>query len=350
MSNETKKKEGLGLPQTKGSFQIKGLVLGTLKDNFYTEKLTKTDKPWRAVNFGVQFKEDSTIYVGLNGMEKDYVYFSKKSEEKGKKADVEKVVWRDRFKFTENPTYKDYQLIGINVGVKKTKDAKGNDVNDKKRLTEYDACKEIADNLKDGQTVFVKGTIEYGTYNDKHTTKFVPSQVSLAADIDFNAEDFKPIADFTQYIVFTGITPNEDKTRANVSAKIVNFDTVEDVEFIITDMNLAKLFNKNLKPYTGIKVWGNIVVERDTEKIESTDCWGTENNMEKINSPTIRELVITGADPESIDTKTYTEAAIDSAIEKVKVEKKAEKDFGGKSNDTWGSVGSTVDDDEDAGW
>ena len=70
MANETKKKEGLGLPQTKGSFQTKGKVLGTAKDNFYTEKLTKTDKPWRAVNFGVQFNEDATVYIGLNGMEK----------------------------------------------------------------------------------------------------------------------------------------------------------------------------------------------------------------------------------------------------------------------------------------
>jgi hypothetical protein len=349
MANETKKKEGLGLPQTRGSFQVIGKVLGTAKDSFYTEKLTKTDKPWRAVNFGVQFNDNATVYLGLNGMEKENVVFSKKSEEAGKKSETVKVAWKERFKFKENPANKDYQLIGVNVGVTKVKDAKGNDVNDKKHLVEYDACKEIADNLKDNQTVFVRGTIDYSTYNNKYMTKFVPSQVSLAKDIDFSAEDFVPMADFTQFIVFTGITPNEDKTKATLAAKIVNFETVEDAEFVITDMNLAKVFNKNLKPYTGIKVWGNIAVEKDTEEVEATDCWGTKNDMEKINAPTIRELVITGADPETIDTKTYTEDAIDKAIEKVKATKTADNDFG-KSGDSWGSVGNTDDSDTDAGW
>ena len=339
---ETKKK-GLGLPQTRGSFQVRGKVTGTSRENFYTEKLTKTDKPWRQVTFGAQFDKDSTIYLSLNGMERDNVWFSKKAE--NGKVDTEEVAWKDRFTFAKEG----YSLIGVNVGVKKVKDDKGNDVNDKKRLTEYDACKEISDNLVDDKTVFVRGSIEYGSYKDKHTTKFVPNQVSLAKDIDFEAEDFSALADFTQVIVFMGITPNEDKTKATVAAKIINYNSVEDAEFIITDMNLANVFRKNLKPYTSIKVWGNISVEKDTTEVETTDCWGAANSMERVNTPTIRELIITGADPETIDTTTYTEAEIDKAIENAKVSKNAEKDFG-NSTDGWGSVGSSADDDEDCGW
>ena len=60
--------------------------------------------------------------------------------------------------------------------------------------------------------------------------------------MDFEAEDFNALADFTQVIVFTGITPNEDKTRATVAAKIINYDSVEDAEFIITDMNSSSPF------------------------------------------------------------------------------------------------------------
>ena len=150
-------------------------------------------------------------------------------------------------------------------------------------------------------------------------------------------------------IVFTGITPNEDKTRATVAAKIVNYDSVEDAEFIITDMNLANVFRKNLKPYTSIKVWGNISVEKDTTEVETTDCWGSANNMERVNTPTVRELIITGADPDTIDTTTYAESEIDKAIEASKASKNAEKDFG-NSTDGWGSVGNSVDDDEDCGW
>ena len=346
MATDTKKK-GLGLPQTRGSFQVRGKVTGTKRDNFYTEKLTKSDKPWRSVAFGIQYDKDSTIFASLNGMERDSVYFSRREDKaKGIAKDTKEVPWRDRFTFAE----KDYNLIGVNVGVTKTKDEKGNDVNDKKRLTDYDACKEIGDNLVDDKTVFVKGNIEYGSYQNKHTTKFVPSQVSLAKDIDFEDEDFAPLADFTQVIVFTDIKQNEDKTKATVAAKIVNFDTVEDAEFVINDMNLARVFKKNLKPYSSIKVWGNITVVKNVEEVTTIDCWGTENKMEKQNAPTIRELVITGADPETIDSSTYSESEIDKAIETMKASKNAEKDFGG-STEGWGSVQNSTDaDDMDCGW
>jgi hypothetical protein len=184
MADATKKK-GLGLPQTKGSFQVRGRVDGTQKEKFYIEKLTSSNKPWRSVSFGVQFADEKSIYVGLNGMEKEKVWFSKKGED-GAKPETKEVPWKDRFSFAEEG----FSLIGTNIGVKKVLDAKGNEVNDRKRLTEYDACKEISDNLKDGSTVFVKGAIEFSQYNGKHSTKFVPSQVSLGKDIDFNAEDF----------------------------------------------------------------------------------------------------------------------------------------------------------------
>ena len=71
--------------------------------------------------------------------------------------------------------------------------------------------------------------------------------------------------------------------------------------------------------------------------------------MDKVNAPTIRELVITGADPETIDTTTYTEAEIDKAIEAAKASKNAEKDFGG-STEGWGSVANSDTADDECGW
>ena len=339
------KKKGIDLPQTRGTFQVRGKVVGTQKDNFYVEKLTKTNKPWRSASFGIEFNPGSTMYVGLNGMERDVVKFFKRDEET-KKSISKDVPWKDRFTFNEEG----YRLMGVNVGVEKVKDEKGNDVNNKKTLVEFDAAKEISDHLVDDKTVFVKGRIEYGSYNDSHTTKFIPSQVSLAKDIDFEAEDFNSLADFTQTIVFMSVTPNDDKTKATVEAKIVNYDSIEDAEFVITDMSLARVFSKQLKPYTSIKVWGNISVEKDTTEVETTDCWGQKNNMERVNTPTVRELIITGADPETIDTKTYTEAEIDRAIETIKASKEAAKDFGGSENGTWGSVHAGSEDDDNAGW
>lgn len=343
---ETKKK-GLGLPQTKGTFQVRGKVVGTSKDKFYVEKMTKNNKPWRSINFGVQFDSEKTLYVGTNGMERDNVYFCKKIEDG--KTDKKVIPWKDRFNYHEEG----YRMIGVNVGVEKTTDENGNTVNNKKTLTDYDSCKEISDHLRDDMSVFVKGNLEFSTYQDSHRTKFVTSQVSLTKDdVDFEKEEFHPVADFTQMIVFMGVTPNKEKTRATVEAKIVTYDTIEDAEFIIEDMNLARMFAKQLKPYTGIKVWGRISVEKDTEEVETTDCWGKKNNMDKVNSPTIRELIIEGADPNSIDTGTFTESEIDKAIEEMKAAKAAENDFGGSENGGWGTVqhGSEDGMDDETGW
>jgi len=353
LMSDNKKNKGLGLPQTKGQFQLKGIVTGTQKDKFYIEKQTKTDKPFRAVSFGVEFAKDATVYTSLTGMEQDKVYFSKSTKDaNGKKTtETTDVLWKDRLIFNKEG----FRLIGVNVGVSKTKDEKGNDVNDKKSLTGYDACKEIADNLLDNKSVFIKGNVEYGTYNDKHTTKFVPSQISLCKDVDFESEDFKPDAEFQQTIVYMGIKPNDDKTKFTVDAKIVTYNSVEDAEFFITDVSLANMFRKNLKPYTSIKVWGNISVEKQVEEVQETDCWGSTNDMDKINAPTLRELIITGADPTTIEKETYSESAIEAAIAKVKANKKADSDYGNTGDDKWGSVSTssstdTTDDEEDSAW
>ena len=70
--------------------------------------------------------------------------------------------------------------------------------------------------------------------------------------------------------------------------------------------------------------------------------------MKRVNNPTKRELIITGADPETIDTTTYSEAEIDKAIESIKASKAAENDFG-KQTDGWGSS-KLEGDEEDMGW
>jgi hypothetical protein len=347
--------KGLGLPQTKGTFQLQGIVTGTEKDNFYKETLTKTTKkPFRMVNFGIKADKETTVYVNVNGGEQDKVYFSKTTTDENKKKTTvtEKVDWKDRFKFNKE----DFRLVGVNVGVTKKADDKGKQVNDKKILTPYDACKEIGDNLKDDQSVFVKGNVEYSHFEDdkgnvKRSVKFIPSQVSLCKDVDFDAEGFEPIKLFTQTILFTGIEQDqEDKGRFIVSAKIVGYNAVEDAEFIILNKDLATNFKKGLKPYWSLTVNGIINMSKEVEEVSTADHWGEENKMTKVNAPTIRELIITGADPQTIDKTTYSEAKIEEAIAKIQSSKKAEKDFNGKSEENWGSVGSGSTEDESDPW
>ena len=347
MANE----KGLGLIETKGQYQVRGIVSGTKKDNFFKQITTKNDKQMRMINFGVEFKPDAKVYIGLNGMEQEYVYFSKQEkDENGKtKTEVEKVPWKDRFTFKKE----DFRLIGVNIGVEKITDDKGKEVNNKKVLHQYDACKELDDNLVDEVSVFVKGNITYSTYEGKHQTRFEPNQISLCKPVDFESEEFSPMANFQQRIIFMEIKPNEDKTKYIVDAKIVTYNTIEDAEFIIVDTKLANLFRKNLKPYTSIEVWGDINVEKNESEIEEDDGWGETNPMKRTNSPDIRELIIRGADPKSIDKEIYSQDKIDEAIEKLKNNKKAKEEYNGsESSDGWGSVSqfSNDDTDEDEPW
>ena len=350
-------------PQTKGSFQVRGIVNGVEKDSFYIEKQTKTGKEFRMINFGVEYDDKKTIYPTLNGMPRDKVYFSKKDKDTGN-TDTKVIAWKDRIKKAPEG----YRMIGVLAGLQKIKDENGKVRNDNKTLTEYDACEYISENLQDGDSVFVKGNLEFGSYTNKdgevsRTTKFVPTQISLCQkDVDFEAEDYAPAHDFTQTIVFVGIDQERENDKPTgrfvVDAKIVNYNSIESAEFIIEDAKLAKQMRSGLKPYNSIQVHGHINVVNNVEDVndeEDDDCWGESNDMDnkRVFAPTHRELIITGAKPSTIDKETYTEKAIDEAIKKVNASKKAEHDFSGKAestsnvDDDWGDDAS---DDEDEPW
>ncbi len=337
------------IPETKGQFQIKGVVTGTEKDKFFVDKFTKTRKPFRSVSFGVQFDKNATRYVGFNGMPQSNVYFSKSEKDSNgkKKIITKKIPWNDRFNFHEDG----FRLIGVNVGVKKITDKSGKEVNDKKTLSQFDACKEIAENLKDDESVFVKGNIEYSTYQNKHQTRFEPTQISLCKPVDFEDNDFNSNANFQQVIVFTGIDKSKDvEDKFVVSAKIVTYKTIENAEFIIKDSKLANVFRKNLKPYQAIKVWGKIDVEQNTEQVVEEDTWGEKNEMTRVNTPALTTLVITGADPKTIEKEVYTKDKIESAIAKINESKVAENDFGNDNDsdsDNWGSTKNSKSENED---
>ena len=322
-----------GLQETKGMFQLRGLVTGVEKGNFYTEKKTRTNKDMRIVNFGVNVENGKAVYLNLNGMVKDSVCFSKK--DKDGKIEVKKIQWNNRSTFNEDG----YGLIGINLGLEKDDDGK----NIKVTKTEFDACKEISMFLKDDMSVFSKGKIEYSSFKDnngnvKRSTKFIPQQISLTSKpIDLEDENYEVKSDFKQQIVFMGIEKRDGKFV--VSAKIITYSTIEDAEFIIKDEKLAGVFKKNLKPYNAITVYGNISVEESVGEVGDDDCWGAEDPTKSVNSPTIRELVITGATPSTIDKTTYTEQIIDEAIAKLNQSQEAQDD--------WGKPNNSDDDDDE---
>lgn len=353
MSDTKKKGRLFDLPETKGAFQLKAIVTGMEKDKAYKEIRTKSNREMRMLNFGATYEDGKTLYINLQGMEQENVYFSKRAEKKGDKPETAKVPWADRFTYNREG----FRLIGKNIGVKKKIDSEGKTVNDKKVLTDFDACKEIKDNLKDGSSVFIRGNIDYSSFvdnngNKKTSTKLIPNQVSLCADIDFKDEKFEKQNDFNQVIIFMGIeqekSDNDKPTgRFIVLAKIVTYSNIEDVEFVIEDTSLANKFRKSLKPYNAIKVSGHMISANQTETVENDDEWGEEDKIEKVSAPTKREFIITGAKGSSIDKELYTEENVMEAIAKIRNANKAEESFGSTSDD-WGNVDSLDDGDDDA--
>lgn len=343
------------LTETKGSFQCKGKISGVESSRFYTEKKTKNNKDFRAVNFGCTYNDKTTIYMSLNGIPQDKVYFSKRNADTGK-TDTKKVAWTNRNTFNEDG----FRMIGTNLGLVKTTDKDGKEVNDKKTMHSFDACKYIKENLKDDMSTFIRGNIEFSSYLDKdgntrRSIKYVPSQISLCKEVDFEEydEDNKPVHDFTQTIVFMGIDKEKenekDTGRFIVSAKIITYGDIVDTEFVITDAKLANLFKKNLKAYTSISVHGRIEVSHKVEEVSDDTGWGETNSMTAVSAPTKTEMVITGASPATIDRESYTEKNVSEAIAKIRNARMAEKNFGSNTNnnsdsDSWGD--DSMDDDD----
>ena len=345
------------LPETKGTYQCKGIISGVARDKFYISKKTKTDKDFRAVNFGCAYDDKKNIYMSLNGMPQQKVYFSKRNPSTGK-TETKSVAWADRNKFNEDG----WRMIGVGLGLKKTTNSEGKEVNDKKTMTPFDACGYIKDNLQDDMSTFIRGNIEFSSYMDsegnvRRSVKYVPNQISLCKEVDFSEydEDNKPVHDFTQTIVFMGIEKEKagekDTGRFLVNAKVITYADIVDTEFIITDQKLAGLFKKNLKPYTAITVHGRIEVSHQVEETSNEDVWGEVNTMTAVTAPTKTEMIITGATSSSIDRETYTEKNISDAVKKIRASQTAEKNFSGSavsvSADDWGDA---VEDDGSEPW
>lgn len=345
-------KVDLGCKQLRGSFVMSGKISGRFSNSFRTEGSSKNGKDWRRAHFGVEIEPGKVVYCDIFGTEQDKVYFSKTIKVDGKnKTDTKAVDWDDRFESSKKLFGEDgYTIIGITCGCKKVIDKNGKEINDSKHLTAFDACDEIG-NLNDGDSVFIRGNIGYESYNGKHRVVFEPTQISLTrSEIDFDALDFQPRASFTQPIVCMGVAKNEETAgEAIVSAKIVNYQTIEDTELYTRNAGLAKNLKK-LGEYVHIKVFGDIVVDGEVQEVATDSGWGTPNKMERVGSAFKRKLMITGADPDTIDNESYSKAVIEHAEEIIAGIQGAKNDFGksdNKSGDGWGSKSDSNFDDFD---
>ena len=332
------------LKQTSNSFQCRGIVMGTESKKFYKDGIG-SNKDGISVNFGVNIADKKSVFINLTAYPRKEVYYHKKGEN-GAKGTTKAVVWKDRKKSPGEG----YRLIGTTIST--GKDDEGNNINT--TFAEYDAVNWLHDNLKDGDSVFIKGKIEFRSWTDKNgqtikSVNLVPNQISYTKKpIDFDEEDFTEMCEFENTLVFQSIDKEEDENgkhtgRAILSGYSIGYNSVENVSFIIPaeQEKLAKNLHKAMKTGYSIKTYGRVNVVIDTTTVEDESGWGDVSPMERLNAPVRREYIVYRADPNSIEKKDYDEDSINEAIRKIKAAKTAKENFGEKPN-----IDVTVDDDD----
>lgn len=304
------------LEQTKGKFKIEGKVVGITNENSYREGFTKSDKPYKSLQFFVQASPTNRVKVEMFGMERDEVVFYNSKERKSTR-----VAWDKR-----NTEISGSKILGSNLylegeGEKKTRVV----------LVEFDAIDYILEHIKDGDSVRIGGSIDFGQYEDaegkvKNTVKFPIGSIAKIADIDFEAEGFKEVASFEQEIVVNDTMVDTETKKLLISAYAINYNKEGNeavgADFIVNGETYPKLAN-NMSKRLGfgdfIKVYGliknetiQVEVEAEDVEVDEEDDWGGdeeiastfENNY--INEY-INELQVISVDSGSYEKAKYTE-------------------------------------------
>ena len=342
------------LKQTSSSFQARGVVFGMKKGTAYQSGTSKNGGNWNSIEFGLNINNNKSIFIKLTGFPRSEVYYYKSAEKKGEKGTTKKVAWKDRKKSPGEG----FRLIGVNISTGKDE----NDKNINEMFVEYDAVEYLHNNIKDGDSLFVKGNMVFSTFTDrsgqtKKKVELVPTQISYTQEpVDFDAVDFKEMAEFENTLVFSDIAKETDENdkptgRFVLTGYSIGYSTIEPVNFII-DADHAKLagnMKKRLKASNSIKTYGRVEVVSNVSAVEDSDDdgWGETSPMERLNAPVIREYIIYKAVPDSIDAETYSEESIAKAIKAIKNAKNAEEKFADTSNDGNNSDWGDADDGEE---
>lgn len=317
---------------TKSRFKIQGIVTNLdSNDKAYID--VDDEKVYRRLSFGVKTSPNNTVYVSLFGMPREKVRASKWNQQE-KKWENKEVSWENR-----NKLPKGYSLNGFDV----TKIGLERDGDKLKyvSLVNYDACEEIYNKLEDGMSVSVSGTIDYSEYNGRVNQQFNITYIALRKEpIDFDAEDFKEVAFFSQEVAFLDAQDNEVDQKGEIVGRTIKYgDKFTDFTFAINvaeDPALKQLY-KNVKKFAKfgnvLKLEGKIVnkIEVEEQEVEVDDN-SIANMFGGIRTGAferqtiqrfVREMAVTYIEPvldENGEMLTYTEE--DFIVEEEEVKEK----------------------------
>lgn len=312
------------LQPTYGSFVLKGIVGGTKSDKFYSEGTTN-GSPWRRLNFSVKVNDNASVYVEMMGSKSDKVKFVDNTDKKNKKEIF--VPWADRYKERKD---KFEIFMPLKGGLEKEE---GSDKNKILVLTQYDGTEYIKKKLNEGDSVYVRGSLDYSVYQGKGQVKYKIQQIYHTSEaIDFKTEGFEPEASFSQDIVFVGAEYDSETNKTAINTNVIykdkgNITFMPQMFFInhekykkdvarLASLNTLKESFENLTFGSTIKVNGNvnIYVEKSEEDEVEEDSipvafggFQAKGQETYVRGTTIRELEITGGDGSKLIEGRYTE-------------------------------------------
>lgn len=254
-----KKTEEVVLEETKGTFQLRGKVVGTESERFYAEEEIKRGKhegtPSRRINFGIQTSPTSKVYVGMFGMEPEKVFLWNSNKKKGDFVEYDE--WLAKH---EQWAEKGLITFDTNIQLEWEDEDEPKDGFVAKHLTRYDGAEYLYETLEEGMSVEVRGSISYNSYENRDGDTVVQKQFNIEQvfrqrnEIDFEAEDFTEKALFTQSFVSEDVEILKDEKKAIVYGKVLNYHKVAygttfEIDFSEDEdlEEMAKIMKKEFK-------------------------------------------------------------------------------------------------------
>lgn len=336
-----------GKKQQKGSFTLVGKVKGTSGKNFFVEGETKTGKISRTFNIGIETDLDGNrIYVGGKAYSKvDAIFYNKE-----KKMTVKRP-FDERAKFLTLPEAEGFQSTqSLGFGLTGDKE-------DNKNVHIYDAIPMITGGLEEDMEVRVIGEIEYSSYQNKNGEKvskkdFVVKRI-YKSEVDMTKENYEPISDFKQELIYVGLdkveVEKDEKPYMELTALVMQYQTLERAVFRIYNVGLAKTIKKNCKPYTAMTVTGNLISKTVADEVvETKDDWGVAPKSYKAFTKRETYMEIMSVDPATFDTESYTQEELDKILtEQSLYGKDDKKDDEENVKDDFGTPSKNVTADEE---
>lgn len=256
----------------RGSLELRGVIRGLSTQvknakgdlsKVYT-KTTKKDKKYRELSFNIDTYKDGegiteSTRVRLRAFQGTVYAINKDGVMK-------------TFDFSErNKIDKEYMVFN-NVSYHE-KDLNEDGKHAVRKKHAYDAIAYIAENYKDGDSVYVRANLEHSDYSDQaYTSADVVSIFFAGDDIDFKAEGYKPKRNFVQTVVYEDYEHEKEEEKYYINTRvIVNKDGSNAVvKFDVENVGLFKKF-KNVPIGTEMTFVGEFYSTPKTEVVGVND-------------------------------------------------------------------------------